>query len=70
MSANQREGDDEPILGGELEAHLEVVLEELAVETEEGEIGGEKVEECSKQNSHQIFRLHLAFSPMADKHLD
>ena len=40
MSTNQREGDDEPILGGELEAHLEVVLEELAVETEEGEIRG------------------------------
>ena len=38
VSTNQRKGDDEPILGGELQTHLEVVLKELAIEAEEGKI--------------------------------
>ena len=38
VSTNQRKGDDEPILGGEFQTHLEVVLKELAVEAEEGEV--------------------------------
>ena len=40
MSTDQGEGNDKPILGGELEAHLEVVLKELAVEAEEGKVRG------------------------------
>ncbi len=40
VAANQREGDDETVLGGELQTHLEVVLEYLAVEAEEGEVRG------------------------------
>ena len=38
VSANQRKGDDKPILGGKLQTHLEVVLKELAVEAEEGKV--------------------------------
>ncbi len=40
VAADQREGDDEAVLGGELQTHLEVVLEDLAVEAEEGEVRG------------------------------
>ena len=35
VAADEGEADDEPVLGGELEAHLGVVFEELAVEAEE-----------------------------------
>ena len=40
VAADEGEGDDEAVLRRELEAHLEVVLEELRVEAEEGEAGG------------------------------
>ena len=39
VAADQREGDDEAVLGGKLQTHLEVVLEDLAVEAEHGQIG-------------------------------
>ena len=39
VAADEGEGDDEAVLGGELQTHLEVVLEDLAVEAEEGEVG-------------------------------
>ena len=37
-AADEGEGDDEPSLGGELEAHLETALNELAVKAEVGEV--------------------------------
>jgi len=40
VAADEREGDDEAVLGGELQTHLKVVLEDLAVEAEEGEVRG------------------------------
>ena len=39
VAADEGEADDEPVLGGELVAHLEVVFEVLAVEAEEDEVG-------------------------------
>jgi len=40
VAADQREGDDVAVLRGELQAHLKVVLENLAVEAEQGEVRG------------------------------
>ena len=40
VSTDQRERDDKTILSRELQTHLEIVLEELAVETEHGEVRG------------------------------
>ena len=37
---DHREGDDKPVLGGELQTHLEVVLKVLGVEAEEREVRG------------------------------
>ena len=39
VAADEGEGDDEAILRGKLEAHLEVFLEELGVEAEERQAG-------------------------------
>ena len=40
MTADQGERDDKPVLGRKLETHLEIILEELAVKAEHGEVRG------------------------------